>query len=140
MIAKRKIQEIGLGDSLLAEALRKSWSRETSYDPTGWSANNPAWGQCAVTALVLQDCLSGNLLVGKINGIEHYWNLLPDHTELDLTRQQFGCIRSASPPYRVDRAFVLSFANTSDRYKRLLSRVQVELQKANPTDREEKAD
>ena len=39
----------------LEALLGKCWKRETSAGPEGWTGENPAWGQCAVTALVVQD-------------------------------------------------------------------------------------
>jgi hypothetical protein len=77
-------------------AVRASWCRETC-DPveTHWSAENPARGQCAVTALVLHDLLGGEVLIadawnadGSRQGF-HYWNRLAGGVELDLTRVQF---------------------------------------------------
>ena len=47
-------------------------------------------GQCAVTALVVQDHCGGSILSGEVNGIPHYWNRLPTNEELDLTLRQFG--------------------------------------------------
>jgi hypothetical protein len=41
--------------------IRASWSEKTCdpVDLPEWSAENPARGQCAVTALVVQDLLGG---------------------------------------------------------------------------------
>jgi hypothetical protein len=56
----------------------------------------PSRGQCGSTALVIHDLLGGELLIAEVlrsdgsrQGV-HYWNLLPDGTELDLTREQFA--------------------------------------------------
>ena len=114
-------------ESKLSRALGQSWSLETSYDPAGWSKHNCAWGQCAVSALIVQDLLGGDLLVGKVNGIEHYWNELPDGRQLDLTKQQFGQVISLEEPSRVSREFVLSFPETRTRYERLRRRVLARL-------------
>lgn len=63
------------------------------------------------------------MLVGKVNGIEHYWNELPDGKELDLTKHQFGHITSFEGPSHARREFVLSFPDTRSRYERLRRRV-----------------
>nr|WP_240942836.1 NUDIX domain-containing protein [Planosporangium thailandense] len=59
-----------------------------------WRPENPARGQCGVTALVVHDLLGGDLILGEVyeHGTRrgcHYWNRLPDGTEVDLTRDQF---------------------------------------------------
>lgn len=108
----------------LAEVLSRSWSRETSYDPLSWCPENSAWGQCAVTALVLQDILGGDLMFGEVNGFQHYWNRLPGNIELDLTLRQFESVNRIEHPRKADRAYILSFPDTRRRYRKLLSRVQ----------------
>ena len=55
---------------------------------------DPARGQCGATALVVQDLLGGDLVVGEVFvGSErlgvHYWNRLENGEILDLTRAQF---------------------------------------------------
>ncbi len=47
-----------------------------------------------MTALVVQDFLGGNLILGDVHVDEakvgnHYWNRLPDGTTADLTAGQF---------------------------------------------------
>jgi len=82
----------------LDDALRASWAADTcSPDDlarAGWQPNNPAWGHCDVTALVVNDIFGGDLMVGEVHcGGEqhgfHWWNRLPSGVELDLTREQF---------------------------------------------------
>lgn len=110
----------------VAQALRSSWNRETSYSPKEWSRKQPSSGQCAVTALVLQDLLGGDLIRARINGHEHYWIRL-DGSDVDLTREQFGRIVSEEPLPPVSRQFVLSFPDTHRRYRALKKSVQVAL-------------
>lgn len=81
----------------LSRVIRESWSSETC-DPADlpWSTNNPAKGQCGVSALVLNDLLGGKLILAEVHWPDgtlqgyHYWNLLPDGTEVDLTIEQFA--------------------------------------------------
>jgi len=75
-------------------AIRASWGRDTSDDPDEWSEENPARGQCAVTALLIRDLLGGEILVANVlrdgRRIErHAWNRLSSGLTLDLTREQF---------------------------------------------------
>ena len=78
-------------------AVRTAWARDTCdpVDADDWSPANPARGQCGTTALTINDLLGGELLVAEVlradgsrQGV-HWWNRLPDGTEIDLTREQF---------------------------------------------------
>ena len=103
--------------------LRKSWSRKTSADPNGWTKENPAWGQCAVTALVAQDFFGGELLRASLKGIKsvefmgsHYWNRLPNIEEEDFTQSQFTPgIKIPEGKVRT-RKYLLSYPKTRKRY------------------------
>jgi hypothetical protein len=78
----------------LESIIRESWGPDTVDPDDGWSEENPARGQCDVTALVVHDFLGGDLLGaevylagGRIEG--HMWNRLPSGIDVDLTREQF---------------------------------------------------
>lgn len=73
----------------LAERFVRAWSAETCYPPlkAQWSQKNPALGQCAVTALIVQDLYGGAFAEDKINN--HIWNILPDGSHHDFSRTQF---------------------------------------------------
>jgi len=82
----------------LETAVRAAWALDTCdpVDADDWSDANPSRGQCGSTALTIHDLLGGELLIAEVirsdgsrQGV-HYWNLLPDRTELDLTREQFA--------------------------------------------------
>ncbi len=84
-----------IGFAALAGAIAASWGPDTC-DPQDlpWSARNPPRGQCGVSALVLQDFCGGELLLSEVlvDGARvgyHWWNRLPDGSEVDLTRGQF---------------------------------------------------
>ena len=123
MRQRSNFDQRGIPDTKLVGALpavfQECWRRETSYEPGKWSPENPTHGQCAITALVVQDLLGGDLLRAKVNGAEHYWNRLPNSSELDLTRDQFGSAPTTTAPERVSREYVLSFSNTVRRYRQL---------------------
>lgn len=104
--------------------LRNAWSKETSADPDNWKETNPAWGQCAISALVIQDLLGGKLLRTKINGTSHYYSELPNGQALDVTREQFAAIESMEPPVIRERDYVLSFPDTAHRYEILKANLE----------------
>lgn len=81
----------------LEGALAHAWDAETCApeDRARWTAENPARGQCITTVVVVHDFLGGELVRGEVqvDGVQtdyHWWNRLPDETEVDLTRGQFG--------------------------------------------------
>src|SRR5205809_837581 len=100
------------------------WCRETSSDPGAWTRENLTWGQCAVTALIVQDYLGGDLLRAPVGGSMHYWNLLPNGVELDLTRGQFGPNAVIGESEIREREYVLSFPATVERYELLEKRAE----------------
>jgi hypothetical protein len=113
----------------LREAVEASWSRETSACPDLWAPGNPSRGQCAVTALVIQDYLGGDLFRGTVNGESHYWNRVFD-SGVDWTVQQYGGrVDSCTPGVVRERSYVLSFPATVARYERLRDAVRAELAK-----------
>lgn len=45
---------------------------------------------CAAMAAVVQQAMGGHIVTGRVHGVQHYWNRLPDGQEVDLTSCQFG--------------------------------------------------
>ena len=95
----------------IERAIRSSWSEETC-DPVAldeWSTENPSRGQCAVTSLVVQDFLGGELLLAEVLNADgsrqglHYWNRLASGVEVDLTREQFSATEIVQAPEVVPR-------------------------------------
>lgn len=93
-------------------AVRAGWAADTCSDDDAarapWTADNPAWGHCDVTALVLHDILGGDLMVGEVhlNGEQHgyhWWNRLETGVEIDLTREQFQHGQIVTPGRDVTR-------------------------------------
>ena len=85
----------------LTTALQKSWSKDTSIWADKLPSDNPAHGQCVVSALVVQDYLGVNLLrvhaVGDGINENHYYNILDDGTTVDTTGFQYKVAVSLSP-------------------------------------------
>lgn len=122
--------------SQLETALQRSWGRDTAYDANDWSTENPARGQCVVTALVVQDYLDGELLRDAVTAPhveKHYYNRLPDGSVIDLTSSQYqsDAKRVLSPPsagtHPSVREKLLSDPSTARRYSLLRERVKATL-------------
>ena len=97
-------------DSQLEAAIRSAWSKATAVEPTQWTDDNPAAGHCDVTALAVRERGGGDLVQAQVFrdgelSEHHYWNMLPDGTELDLTREQFDGAEDFGEPHRMDDAF-----------------------------------
>lgn len=118
----------------LATALEAVWSRDTSADPASWSDATRAWGQCAVTALVVQDYFGGELRRGEVGAVSHYWNVLPSGNELDFTRHQFPDDVDIANVEPRTREYVLSHAGTARRYYELACGVRHQLHLTTRTD------
>lgn len=67
------------------EALEGAWSIETAVQ---WSAENPANGQCNVTAAVIHDLFGGDILRTRYPNFWHCYNSI-DGKRVDLTDSQF---------------------------------------------------
>jgi hypothetical protein len=117
----------------VTDALQRSWSAYTAFSAEEWSPQNPARGQCVVTALVIQDIFGGELQKLKTRfkdkSESHYRNILPDDTTVDATRSQY-------PPEQLFTVSTINFngypslreklfseANTESRYKLLRTHV-----------------
>lgn len=109
----------------IQEHLRSAWTAQTTANEV-FVPENPSAGQCAVSALLLQELLGGDLLWAEVQtpqgeGISHYWNRI-DGVEYDLTREQFpeGSVIPGGAPKKGDfsstRERVLSFEKTRTRY------------------------
>ncbi len=69
----------------LYDRLKNAWSLESA---SLWTQENPAKGQCSVTALVAQDLLGGTILKTRTPGGTHFYNDL-DGIRWDFTINQF---------------------------------------------------
>lgn len=108
--------------SSLVQAIQQSWDGDTSVT-SDWTASRPSRGQCAVTALVVQDYLGGDLLRATVEGTSHYWNRLPDGQIIDLSREQFDLFEPIDIERRT-REYVLSYPDTAERYRKLALRTR----------------
>lgn len=93
----------------LEAALRASWTRDSSDDPHLWSPENPAVGQCAVSAIVARAVLGGTMLIGTVLDRDgertpdgHAWIELPDGTPFDPTFEQFRDGETIDTPFATE--------------------------------------
>jgi hypothetical protein len=113
----------------LEEAIRASWSAETSDQPESWSPDNPAYQQCDVTSRVVRDYLGGEILVagvvlGGARVDRHAWNRLASGLVVDLTREQFRDGERLEEPVVND---VVRIDRNPERYELLAARVRAKL-------------
>jgi len=69
----------------VAAALLDSWSIETSGN---WLPDNPARGQCNVTALLVHELFGGEILKTPLPEGDHFYNRIGGE-RIDLTASQF---------------------------------------------------
>lgn len=69
----------------MKNALHASWSAASS---SKYTPQNPALGQCGVTALVANDILGGDILKTRTHDMWHFYNKIDD-TIIDFTQSQF---------------------------------------------------
>lgn len=107
----------------ICNALSTNWSGETSYCDD-WSSSNPSSGQCAVSALVLQDYCGGEIRRCVVAGTPHYFNRI-DGQVVDSTAAQFGMVAINYDTATVrSRQRILRHADTCRRYELLKGRVK----------------
>ncbi|MGG2066069.1 hypothetical protein AB1279_15055 [Bacillus sp. S14(2024)] len=69
----------------MRDILFQSWSIETS---SKWTSDNPAKGQCGVTALVIHDLFEGEIMKTKVSEGWHFYNII-NGKRYDFTASQF---------------------------------------------------
>jgi len=112
---------------VLQKAVKQAWDEATCYpgDLSRWSKNLPETGQCAVTALLINDIYGGEIVFNQ--AFDHFWNILPNGRELDLTKGQFNR-KVTGEKVPVTRDAILHSAaaklfKTNSRYRLLKKRV-----------------
>lgn len=69
----------------IQSALRQAWSLETASQ---WTMDNPAAGQCNVTALLIYELFGGDLLKTPLPAGDHFYNRV-EGRRYDFTASQF---------------------------------------------------
>jgi len=73
--------------------MARAASPETAYDPIGYEHGrtvSPLIEHCGCVAYAVRELFGGHILTGKVHGETHFWNQLPDGTEVDLSSDQYG--------------------------------------------------
>ena len=69
----------------IRRALPRAWSLDTAVQ---WTPDNPANGQCNVTAAVIHDLFGGEVLRTQLPGVWHYYNRI-NGERVDFSDSQF---------------------------------------------------
>ena len=110
----------------LKQLLVESWSLETcSPGLRGeWTEDNPSLGQCAITALIVNDFFGGKIMRCMASSGSHYYNVIDDEI-IDLTVEQFlGEIPQYENGEERTREYLLGNEDTKNRYVLLNSNLQ----------------
>lgn len=102
----------------LERLLNKSWSRETCSPGLrdNWNEDNPSLGQCAITALIVNDYFGGKIMRCMASSGSHYYNLIEDKI-VDLTVSQFlGEVPLYGQGEERTREYLLGNEDTKNRY------------------------
>ena len=112
--------------SELKQLLIKSWNSETCFPGLRdkWSEENPSLGQCAITALIVNDIFGGKIMRCMASSGSHYYNIIDDNI-VDLTVEQFlGEIPHYEKGEERTREYILSNEDTKKRYILLNKKIQ----------------
>ena len=110
----------------LKESLKKAWTQETCSPGLKdvWSVDNPSLGQCAITALIVNEEFGGDIMRCMSPTGSHYYNLI-DGKIVDLTKDQF---LGQEPEYAFGavrtREYLLGNEDTKNRYQLLKRNLQ----------------
>lgn len=106
----------------LNKLLTECWSCETCVPNlrNNWSNDIPTLGQCAITALIVNDFFGGKIMRCMSSSGSHYYNLINDEI-VDLTVNQFlGTLPLYDGGEERTREYLLSNDDTKERYLLLL--------------------
>ena len=75
----------------LKKSLEKSYTKDLCYHKVQekWTEDNKTYGMCAITALLVQQYLGGDIYKTHVNGISHHFNKI-NNKIIDLTKEQFN--------------------------------------------------
>lgn len=112
-------------DSTREAAIRPAWCAGTAAGDNHWTLTNPSAGHCDVTALIVREHVGGDLKLAQVFrhgdlSEHHYWNILPDGTDLDLTADQFDGSETFGDATTLDAA---CFASAGPMQPELLRRL-----------------
>ena len=112
----------------LYKILRKCWCKETAYPSCqkDWVDDDPTYGQCAITAMLIYDMFGGTIHRIRVDGGgTHYFNKIQNHY-IDFTREQFDLYNipvEYEPNEEMQRVYCGKNPDTQKRYELLIQRV-----------------
>ena len=107
----------------LKQWLLQSWDFKTCSPglKDSWNKENPSLGQCAITALIVNDFFGGKIMRCMTSTGSHYYNLINDKI-IDLTCEQFlGEIPDYEHSEERSVSYLLSNDDTRNRYEMLIT-------------------
>lgn len=118
-------------NSILKNIIKKYWTDKTS-NSSNWNENQPSIGQCAITSIIVQELLGGEIAkIKTFDGLSHYFNII-DGVVQDLTKDQFEYDVDYINFRTVDKKYILSFKDTQRRYEILSNSFYNEINKTLP--------
>lgn len=114
----------------LKQLLSCSWEKETCAPGLRdeWNEKNPSLGQCAITALIVNDIYGGKIMRCMASTGSHYYNIVDDEL-VDLTVEQFlGEIPQYEKGEERTREYLLSNEDTKNRYMLLNKNLQEKIE------------
>lgn len=112
----------------LFNILLECWSKETAYPScqAEWVPNDPSYGQCAITAMLVFDMFGGTIHRIRVSGGgTHYFNKINGHY-IDLTINQFDLYNipvEYEPNEEMDRKYCGKNKDTQNRFELLVRRI-----------------
>ena len=124
----RRSQPAKLTESVSETFLSKltsAWDKDTCHPAyiNKWTEQNPAAGQCLVTALAVQDEYGGDIYDCKVERSRHFYNVINDKI-IDLTFNQFPEGSEIKDTRKRDRNQLLANKETFKRYNLLKARME----------------
>lgn len=109
----------------LNEILKLSFDKKTCCPSlqNDWSIQNKALGNCAITALIVNDFIGGKIMKCMSETGSHYYNLI-NNKVVDLTVSQFKLTPDYTKGKEITRDYLLSDIDTKTRYLLLLKSVK----------------
>lgn len=99
---------------------------DTNIGEAEWVQNDPTYGQCAITAMLVYDMFGGTIHRIRVDGGgTHYFNKI-NGNYIDLTIEQFDLYNipvSYEPNEEIDRKYCGKNADTQKRFELLIRRI-----------------
>ena len=102
----------------LTKIIELSWTKDTCVLSLQdeWNSEYKSLGQCAVTALIVNDFIGGKIMRCMCETGSHYYNLINGEI-VDLTKKQFKVLPNYSYSVERTREYLLNNNDTKKRNK-----------------------